>query len=330
VIAVRCTRHGPPEQLTVEELPDPAAGPDDVVVDVHAAGVNFTDLLFVADGYQVSVPVPFTPGSEFAGVVSAVGEHVTGVAVGDRVAGQGMTGAFAERVSRPARSVATLASDADLVSAAATGVTFSTAYSALRSAADLRQGEWLAVTGAAGGVGSAGVVLGRALGAKVLALVSSPRKSAFCLGLGADAALDLSSTTDVRARIRELCGGPDVVLDQVGGELAEVLLRSTRRRGRFVTVGFASGVIPRIPLNLVLLKDVTVRGFEIRGFAEHEPAAAARDAAELAALRKKGVGATVTARFPLERAAAALRTVADRAATGKVVLTTAAGRAAAS
>jgi NADPH2:quinone reductase len=327
MIAVRCTRHGPPEDLILQELPDPAPGPDDVVVIVHAAAVNFTDLLFVADGYQVSLPAPFTPGSEFAGVVAEMGERVTRVAVGDRVAGQGMAGAFAERILRPADSVTPLAPDADLVAAAASGVTFATAYSALRSVADVRPGEWVAVTGAAGGVGSAAVVLGKKLGARVLAVVSSPAKAEFCAALGADAVLDLSRTEDVRSRVRELCGGPDVVLDQVGGELAEVLLRATRRRGRFVTVGFASGVIPRIPLNLVLLKDVTVKGFEIRGFTEHEPEAAARDALELEALRDKGIGAAVSARFPLERVTEALRTVADRTATGKVVLTTAAGRA---
>ncbi|MDN5916555.1 MAG: NADPH:quinone oxidoreductase family protein [Pseudonocardia sp.] len=328
---MRCVRYGLPELLEFGRLPDPEPGPGEVLVDVHAAAVNFPDVLFVADGYQVSVPTPFTPGSEFAGVVLTAGAGADAPRPGDRVRGQVMTGAFAERIAVPADALTVAPPDADLGLAAAGGVTFATAYSALRTTAELAPGQWLAVTGAAGGVGSAAVVLGRALGARVLAVASTREKAAFCRDLGADAVLALEDHPDppaVRERIRELCGGPDVVLDLVGGDLAEVMLRAMRRRGRFVAVGFASGAIPRIPLNLLLLKDVQVRGFEIRGFAEHEATTYARDTTELAALRDKGIGPVVSARLPLERAAEALRLVADRRATGKIVLTTAAGRAA--
>jgi NADPH2:quinone reductase len=303
-------------------VPDPVPGPGEVVVDVHVASVNFTDVLSTAGLYQVRTPLPFTPGSEFAGVVSATGAGVGAPQPGDKVAGMVMTGAFAEKVRVPASAVVGLPPGADLAVAAATGVTHSTAYSALRSAACAAPGEWVAVTGAAGGVGSAAVVLARALGARALAVVSSAAKARFCTELGADAVLDLSATADVKGRVRDITGGgADVVLDVVGGDLAETLLRAMRHGGRFVTLGFASGTIPRIPLNLVLLKGVTVLGFEIRTFADHSPDLAARDAAELAVLHAGGLGATVSARYRLDEVIEALRSVADRAALGKVVLT---------
>ncbi|MCU1612729.1 MAG: NADPH:quinone oxidoreductase [Frankiales bacterium] len=319
--AVRCTAYGEPEGLTLAELPDPVPGPGELVVDVEAAAVNFTDVLFVADRYQVRAPLPFTPGSEFAGRVAATGPGTTGFVPGNRVRGTGTTGAFAEKVLVPATAVVALPPDADPVLAAASGVASATAYSALRSVAAVTPGEWVAVTGAAGGVGSAAIVLARALGARVLAIVSTPAKADFCTGLGADAVLDLSSTPDVKRHVRTATGGgAAVVLDLVGGDLAETLLRALGRGGRFVTVGYASGVIPRIPLNLVLLKGVSVLGFEIRTFADDHPELAARDLAELGLLQADGLGATVTARYPLARAAEALRSVADRRAMGKVVL----------
>jgi len=320
--AVRCTAYGPPEQLIVTDHADPVPGPGEVVVDVSYASVNFPDLLAVAGGYQVRTEVPFTPGSEFAGIVSAVGPGVAAPLPGAPVAGMVMSGAFAEKVKVPASAVRRLPPGADLAIAAATGVTHSTAYSALRSAAGVTREEWVAVTGAAGGVGSAAVVLARALGARVLAVVSTSEKARFCRDLGADAVLDLTVARDLKEQVRTVTdGGADVVLDVVGGELAETLLRAMRRRGRFVTLGFASGTIPRIPLNLVLLKGVTVLGFEIRTFADDRPDLAARDDAELAALHATGLGATVTARYRLDQVAEALRSVADRAALGKVVLT---------
>ena len=318
---VRCTVHGTLDGLRIEEIPDPVPAAGEVVVDVVVAAVNFPDVLFVADRYQMSVPVPFTPGSEFAGVVSAVGPGVSAVAVGDRVSGRVMTGAFAERVLAPATAVTPVPEGVDLAAAAASGVTFATAYSALRSVAELRPSEWVAISGAAGGVGSAAVVLARHLGGRALAVVSSSAKARFCRDLGADAVVDLSTTADPKQRIREVTGGgADVVIDVVGGDLAETLLRAMRRGGRFVTVGYASGTIPRIPLNLVLLKQVAILGFDVRTFPHDHPAAAARDAAEIAVLQRQGIGATVTVRYPLERAVEALQAVAGGRTTGKVVV----------
>ncbi len=315
----------PPERLehllSLVDVPEPVAADGEIVVAVTAAAVNFTDVLFIGDGYQVSVDPPFTPGSEFAGVVTDVGPGVSTVEKGALVRGAMMVGAFAERVLVPASAVTRLPETAGLELAAATGVTHSTAYSALRSAARIAHGEWVAITGASGGVGSAALTLARESGARTLAVVSTPAKAAFCHRLGADAIVDLSSAPDVKGRIREITGGgADVVLDVVGGDLAETMLRAMRRRGRFVTLGYASGDIPRIPLSLVLLKGVQILGFDIRRFTQHEPELAARDAAELAALYERGVGATVTARYPLERAAAALTAVASRSVMGKVVL----------
>jgi NADPH:quinone reductase len=318
--AVRCTAYGTPEVLTLEVLADPVPGPGDVVVDVAVAAVNFPDVLFVANRYQISVPPPFTPGSEFAGTVSAVGTDVADVRLGDVVRGTAMTGAFAEKVLVPSTAVRPVPPGLDLAVAAASGVTFSTAWSALRSVAAVAPGEWVAVTGAAGGVGSAAVVLAGELGARVLAIVSTPAKAAFCADLGADAVLDLSTSPDAKAHVREITCGVDVVLDVVGGDLAEVLLRTMRPGGRFVTVGFASGTIPRIPLNLVLLKDVAVLGFDVRTFPTHHPEQATRDAAELTGLFRRGLGAIVTDRYPLERAVEALTDVAARGTTGKVVI----------
>ena len=324
--AVRCLRHGEPaeydEILSVDEVPDPVPGPGEVIVAVEAAAVNFPDLLLVAGRYQVPVAVPFVPGSEFAGVVLDTGRGVDTVAVGTAVAGTTMSGAFAERVAVPAGAVRSLPPGSDPVAAAAGGVALRTAYSALHPVAGVRPGEWVAVPGAAGGVGSAATLVARAAGARVLAVASSPAKAAFCADLGADAVIDLSATGDVRRAVRDLTGGVDVVVDPVGGPLAELLIRTMRRGGRFVTVGYASGEIPRIPLNLVLLKGVTLLGFDMRAQAEEDPEGAERDAAAVAALVGRGLQVPVTARLPLARAREALRLVADRTAMGKVLLIT--------
>ncbi|MDB6002918.1 MAG: Alcohol dehydrogenase, zinc-binding domain protein [Rhizobacter sp.] len=325
--AVRCLRYGEPsdfdEVLAVEEVEDPLPGEGEVLVDIAAAAVNFPDVLLIAGRYQVRLPVPFVPGSEFAGTVAAVGSGVGTVRPGDRVAGMTMTGAFAERVVVPGAALRPVPDGADLAVAAAGGVALGTAYSTLHAVAAVRPTEWVAVTGAAGGVGSASLLLAREAGARALAVVSSRAKAEFCARLGADAVLDLSAISDVRAAVRDLTGGGvDVLVDLVGGPLAETLLRAMRRGGRFVTVGYASGDIPRIPLNLVLLKGISVHGFDMRQYNELEPAAAARDAAAVTELSARGIAVPVTARFPLVHAREALRAVADRTTTGKVVLVT--------
>jgi len=315
--------YGPPESITVEDLPDLEPGPGEVVVDVQAASINYPDVLIAANQYQVSVPPPFTPGSEFAGTVRSVGDGVTSVAPGDRVVGSTFVGAFAEQVKVPAASLHPIGPDLDVVSASAYRVTYGTAYHSLRSVAEVQPGEWVTVLGAAGGVGSASIDIAHVLGAKVLAAASSPEKLAACQARGAEALVDYEHD-DLKARIKELTGGgTDVVIDPVGGRYAEEALRSTRWGGRFVTVGFASGEIPRIPLNLVLLKGVIIKGFEMRTFGQHAPELQRRDEAELLALVEQGrIRPLVSSVHPLSRVSDALLEVAERRAVGKVVIDT--------
>jgi NADPH:quinone reductase len=319
--AALCRAYGPPDTVIVEDVPSPEPGPGEVLVDVRAAAVNFPDVLLLANQYQVSVPVPFTPGSELAGEVVAVGDGVIGIRPGDRVFGTVMIGAFAEQVVLPAGSVSPIPDGLDFRAAAAFGVAYATAYHSLRSVAAVEPGEWVVVLGAAGGVGLASVELAQVLGGRVVAAASSAEKLQLCRDRGAEQAIDYT-TEDLRLRIREATGGAaDVVIDPVGGAWSEQALRSVRWGGRFVTVGFASGDIPRIPLNLVLLKGVIVKGFEMRGFMEHAPEAAARDRAELNELLASGrVRPHVGAVYPLSEVAAALQSVADRKAMGKVII----------
>lgn len=319
--AVECHTHGPPEDLRIVERDDPQPGAGEVVVQVEAAALNFPDILLVADRYQISVPVPFVPGSEFAGTVAAVGDGVDSPSIGDRVSGTVLVGAFAERVVVAADRVTPVPDEVDLRDAAAFSVTHATAYHCLRSVASLQPGERLLVLGAAGGVGSAAVALGVEMGAEVVAAASGPDRLESCRAAGAAVTVD-SSVEDFRAELRAAVpNGVDVVIDPVGGRYSEAALRATRWGGRFVTVGYAAGEIPRIPLNLVLLKGVQVLGFEMAGFATHRPDDVARDRAELAALFTSGrIRPVIGATFPLDQAPEAMRALADRKAVGKVVL----------
>jgi NADPH2:quinone reductase len=241
-------------------------------------------------------------------------------ALGDEVTSVAMTGAFCERIAVDARQVQRKPPQLSHEEAAAYGVTYRTAFTAVRTVAEAKPGEWVAVLGAAGGVGSACLDVAKRLGCRTLAVVSNEEKARACLDWGADAAL-CTRDADVKARIRELTGeGADVVLDPVGGALAEPALRALRWRGRFVVLGFASGEIPRIPLNLVLLKNVQIRGLDIRGIGEREPERLAQGRAELDALVAQGLRPHIGARFPLAETGAAMRVVADRRALGKVVI----------
>jgi len=321
VRAARCETYGPPERVVVEDVPDLRPRDGGVVVEVHAASVNYPDVLIVADEYQVSIPTPFTPGSEFAGAVVAVADDVDDVRVGDRVCGSTFIGAFAEQIALPAAALTAVPPSVTYAEAASFGVVYSTAYHALRSVAEVQPGEWVAVLGAAGGVGLAAVDLAKHLGARVLAAASSDEKLAVCHERGAEALVNYERD-DLKVAMKELTGGgADVVIDPVGGPYSEPALRATRWGGRFVVVGFASGEIPRIPLNLVLLKGVVIKGFEFRTFAEHAPEASRRDRAELLALFADGkVRPYVSSVYPLDRVADALREVAERRALGKVVI----------
>jgi NADPH:quinone reductase len=307
--------------VVVEELPDPVPEHGQVVVNVEAAALNYPDVLIVANQYQVSMPPPFTPGSEYAGTVTAVGPDVTDLKPGDRVFGTGFVGACAEMVCTSASALHPIPDGVSATDAAAFGVVYQTAYHALRSVAELQRDEWVVVLGAAGGVGLATVELARMLGGRVLAAASSPEKLEICRGAGAEAVVDYE-TEDLKERIKEITGGgADVVIDPVGGRYSELALRATRWGGRFVTVGFASGEIPRIPLNLVLLKGVIVKGFEIRTFSEHAPAEAKRDQQEIDDLFRAGkIRPHVSAVYPLSKVGEALADLAERRAVGKIVI----------
>ncbi|MBF6220359.1 NADPH:quinone oxidoreductase family protein [Nocardia abscessus] len=316
--AAVCPAYGPPEvvQLRESAAPRPAAG--QVRVRIAAAAVNFPDVLLIADKYQVSVAPPFVPGSEFAGVVEELGDAVTGFAIGDRVTGTGLFGAFAEEVVVTPAALTPVPEGVDLRTAAAFGVAYRTAYHTLRSVARVGASDRVIVLGAGGGVGLAAVQLAVRMGAEVTAVASSPEKLAAASRYGARQLID-HTERPLRDALRDaLPDGADAVIDPVGGDLAEPAMRSLARRGRFVTVGYASGVIPHIPLNVVLLKGVRLLGFQ---FQDLDPAEYRRNEDELAALLASGhVRPHIGADYPLEQVAAALRHVADGRAIGKVVV----------
>lgn len=319
--AAVCREYGPPEVVRVEDLPPPALGPGQVRVGVRAAAVNYPDVLLVAGEYQVKLPVPFVPGSEYAGTVTEAAGDVTRPRVGDRVFGTTMAGAFGTEIVVAAETVRVMPAGLDDRVAAAFGVAHRTAYHALRSVACLQPGEELVVLGAGGGVGLAAVQIGALMGATVTAVASSAAKLDAAAASGGRHLVD-HTAGDLREALRRvLPGGADVVVDPVGGNLAEPALRALRWAGRFVTVGYASGVIPRIPLNLVLLKGIRVLGFQLRDLAAHLPDEVRRNEEELIGLLAGGyVTPHIGAVFALEQAAAALRYVAGGRAVGKVVL----------
>jgi len=321
--AVVCRSYGPPEDLVVDDVADPTPGPGQLLVRVHAAAVNFPDVLLIAGKYQIKIPVPFTPGSELAGEVVAAGPGSYGAPFrpGDRVFGATPTGAFAELALLDAHQMSVIPDGTDFAPAAAFGVTYRTAYHALRSIAQVAEGDWVVILGAAGGVGQAALDLAVGMRARVLAAASTEGKLEICRQRGAEATVAYDRD-DLKSAIRELTGGgARVVIDPVGGRYAEPALRALARGGTFVTLGYAAGTIPAIPLNLVLLKDITIRGMEIRTFTADHPDAAARDIRELQQMFADGrIQPYIGARFPLADAAAALRHVAERKAVGKVVI----------
>jgi NADPH:quinone reductase len=316
--AAVCPAYGPPDVVCVEERRSPAVAPGQVRVKVGAAAVNFPDVLLIANQYQISVPPPFVPGSEFAGRVVETADGAERFAVGDRVTGTGPFGAFAEEVAVPAAGLSRIPDGVDDRTAAAFGVAYRTAYHTLRSMARVREGDELVVLGAGGGVGLAAVQLGVQLGASVTAVASSTEKLDVAAGYGAKQLINHKST-DLRSALKAAVpGGANVVIDPVGGELSEPALRSLGRGGRFVTVGFASGVIPRIPLNLVLVKGIHVLGFQ---FQDVPPDEFARNENELREHLVSGrVQPHIGAVYPLAETVAALQHVADGRAIGKVLI----------
>ena len=319
--ALLCTELGPASKLSVRDVDSPTPGEGEVVIDVEAAGINFPDTLIIEGKYQFKPDLPFTPGGEAAGVVSAVGDGVSSVSIGDRAIAISGHGAFAEKWLVPASSVAPIPPGLDFVSAAAFGLTYGTSYYALKDRARLQTGETLLVLGAAGGVGSAAIELAKTMGATVIAAASSSDKLAWATDLGADHVIDYS-TEDLRDRIKDLTEGKgvDVVYDPVGGDLTEAAVRSTAWNGRLLVVGFAAGDIPAIPLNLTLLKGMSIVGvFWGRSMSE-EPSLHRQNFAEMAALIADGrIRPRISAEFSLDDYEAAFAVFTERKVMGKAV-----------
>jgi NADPH:quinone reductase len=322
VRAIRCEKYGPPSDLVLRELPDPKPASGEVVVKIEGASVNFPDTLFIQNKYQVSVPVPFTPGSEFVGTVMEVAPDVESTKVGDHVMGSAMVGAYAEQIAVQATSLRPVPAGLSGPEAAAFSVTFKTAFHALVTQGEFRPDDWVVVLGASGGVGTAAVDIATRLGGKVVAVDLGGDRLAIARELGAVATIDVD-TEDVKTRIKEITGrGADVVLDPVGGGVSEQALRSIAWGGRFVVIGFASGEIPKIPLNLVLLKGPVIKGFEMRTFPQNRPEEYAAGERRLEEMLAEGLKPVVGAVYPLSQTVDALNAILDRKIVGKVILDT--------
>ena len=321
--ALLCTHFGPPDELEFLDVPSPVPDAGQVVVGVKAASVNFPDVLIIENKYQFKPPLPFSPGSELAGVVKAVGPGVTHVQPGDRVMAFTTYGAFAEEVALDGFRVLPMPEGMEFGTAAALLLTYGTMDHALRDRGSVKAGETVLVLGAAGGIGIASIEIAKALGARVIACASTEEKLAVCRTHGADDLIDYS-TDDLRERIKTLTGGGgvDVIVDPVGGPFTEPALRSIAWRGRLLVVGFAAGEIPRIPLNLTLLKGCAIVGVFWGDFLRREPAAFAESIAQLGEWYRSGkLKPHISATFPLERAADAIKLMAARKVIGKVVVT---------
>src|SRR6267378_4209178 len=322
VKALLCREYGPIDRLRVEEVPSPRAGPNEVVVEVRASSLNFPDALLVQGLYQVKPPLPFSPGMELAGVVTQVGAGVRDLALGDRVIASPGRGGFAQECLVPAERVARLPEGMDYETGSAFMLTYCTSLHALQDCGHLAPGETLVVLGAAGGVGSSAIEIGKALGARVIAAASSDDKLAFCKELGADETIDYQSA-DLRQRILDLTGGKgaDVVYDPVGGAHTEAALRATGWHGRLLVIGFASGVIPQVKLNLALLKERSLIGVYWGDWVQRDPAGQRRNAEQLAAwFAQARIKPAVSERVALADAPAAMARLLERKVKGKVVV----------
>ncbi len=320
--ALLCKAFGPPESLVLEEVPSPTASAGEVVVSIKAASVNFPDVLIIQNKYQFKPPLPFSPGSELAGVVKEVGPGVTNVKPGDKVIAFTTFGAFAEEVKTEAARLLPMPEGMSYAEAASFVLTYGTTDHALRDRAQMKSGETLLVLGAAGGVGVAAIEIGKALGARVIACASSADKLAVCRQHGADETINYA-TEDLRERIKALTDGKgvDVIYDAVGGPYTEPAFRSIAWRGRHLVVGFAAGDIPKLPLNLTLLKGASVVGVFWGDFTRREPQVFAESARQLARWYREGkLKPHVSATFPLAKAAEAMNLLASRQAKGKVVI----------
>lgn len=331
--AVLCKAYGPPDTLVVEDVPSPEPGEGQAMIEVHAASVNFPDVLIIENKYQFKPPLPFSPGGEVAGRVAKVGPGVTKVKVGDRVIGSCGAGGFVEEINVAEPSCTPIPDEMDFDTASAFLLTYGTSHYGLRRRANLQPGESLLVMGAAGGVGLAAVELGKAMGAKVIAAASTEDKLQVCRDHGADETILYPSGEMTREeqkafsdKIKELTDGQgaDVVYDPVGGSYSEPAIRATAWEGRFLVIGFAAGDIPKVPLNLALLKSCQIVGVFWGAYTARNPAEHQENLAELMQWYKEGkLKPHISARYPLENAADALNDMAARKVKGKIVLTVA-------
>lgn len=330
--AVLCKEFGPPESLVIEDVPSPVPSADQVVLAVHAAAVNFPDVLIIQNKYQFKPQLPFSPGGEVAGVVTAKGADVTGIELGDRMIGSCGNGGFAEELALPSTSCIPIPGTMDMETASALVLTYGTSYHALKDRAVLKSGESLLVMGAAGGVGLAACELGKMMGARVIAAASSEEKLAVCREHGADAtilypsgALSREEQKGFSDAIKKASGGvgADVVYDPVGGDYAEPALRATNWEGRYLVIGFAAGDIPKIPLNLALLKGCQIVGVFWGAFVARAPDANRKNLEDLMRFYNDGkIKPYISGRYPLERTADALKEMAERRVKGKIIITT--------
>ncbi|MEO7055282.1 MAG: NADPH:quinone oxidoreductase family protein [Caldimonas sp.] len=311
------------EALQWKELPTPEPKAGEVRVAIRAASLNFPDLLIVQNKYQMKPSLPFVPGSEYAGVVEAVGDGVTNLKVGDAVAAFGGTGGFGTHAIAAAALVMPLPPGFGFDDAAAFVLTYGTSHHALVDRARLQPGETLLVLGAAGGVGTAAIQIGKVMGARVIAAASSDEKCELCRSIGADETINYG-TAHIRDELKRLTGGkgPDVVYDPVGGDMAEPVFRSIAWRGRYLVVGFAQGGIPALPFNLALLKGASIVGVFWGDFARREPEAHAKALAELAQWYREGrIKPVIDRRLPMRELPAAYALMGSRSVRGKLVMT---------
>ena len=320
--AILCRHFCTPDELELADLPEPETGPGQALVRIKAAALNFFDTLIIAGKYQHKPPIPFSPAAEFSGVVERVGPGVTAVAPGDRVMGNIGWGAAREAVAAPADELVKIPAALDFDRAAGLTVTYGTTLYALRERAALKPGETLVVLGASGGTGLAAIEIGKIMGARVVACASSDDKLDFARAHGADATVNYA-TEDLRGALKTIGGerGIDVVYDPVGGPYAEPAVRSLGWEGRYLVVGFAAGEIPKLPLNLVLLKSCDIRGVLWGAWVRREPLAQRALMTDIVGWCAEGkLSAHVHAVYPLSETAAALKAIADRKVMGKILL----------
>lgn len=320
--AIHCHAYGMPEDLVIDEVDDLKPGRGQVVIDVHAAALNFPDVLMIQGKYQSQPPFPFSPGGEVSGIVRAIGEGVDNVKIGDPVFAGSGTGGFAEQAVMPAAATSPVPKGMSFAQASGIRTTYGTSYYALKQRAQLKPGETLLVLGAAGGVGIAAVELGKAMGARVIAAASSAEKLAAAKAAGADELIDYSDG-QIKDKVKALTDGKgaDVIYDPVGGELFDQCMRCINWDGRILVIGFAAGDIPKVPINLVLLKSCQIVGVFYGAFVARFPAENAQNFKEILQFYADGkINPLVGKTFAFEDYAAALRCLMDRQAIGKVVL----------